>query len=107
MKHLVVLAMIAVMGVPTLAAAADPKPASVCKEDKKKFCKDAKTTGVKVHDCLMQHKDELSEACKARIDRPKKTGGKKAKAGESAAPATQSETKPAPTETPPAKSDTK
>ncbi|HEY8277348.1 MAG TPA: cysteine rich repeat-containing protein [Methyloceanibacter sp.] len=93
MKHLVVLTMIAVMGVPTLAAAADPaKPGAVCKEDRKKFCKELKTTGGKPRDCLMQHKDELSEGCKALLDKPKKGKGegkgkgKKAKDG-AAAPA--------------------
>jgi len=90
MKHLVLLTMIAVFGVPTLAAAADPaKPGAVCKEDRKKFCKDLKTTGGKPRDCLLQHKDELSDACKALFDRPAKNGkgkGKKAKDG-AAAPA--------------------
>jgi hypothetical protein len=93
MKHLVVLTMIAVMGVPTLAAAADPaKPGAVCKEDRKKFCKDIKTTGGKPRDCLMKHKDELSDGCKALLDKPKKGKGegkgkgKKAKDG-AAAPA--------------------
>jgi len=93
MKHLVVLIMIAVMGLPTLAAAADPaKPGSVCKADRKKFCKDIKTTGKKPRDCLLEHKDELSEACKAFFDKPKKGKGegkgkgKKAKDG-AAAPA--------------------
>jgi hypothetical protein len=85
MKHLVLLTMIAVMGVPTLAAAADPaKPGAVCKEDRKKFCKDIKANGGKPRDCLIQHKDELSDACKALFDKPRK--GKKAKDG-AAAPA--------------------
>jgi hypothetical protein len=108
MKHLVMLAMIAAIGVPTLAAAADTKPASVCRDDRKKFCKDAKTTGVKPRDCLMQHKDELSEACKAVIDRPKKAGkheGEKAPTGETTAP-TQPETKPTQSETPSTPSET-
>ena len=103
MKHLVVLTMIAVMGVPTLAAAADPaKPGAVCKEDRKKFCKELKTTGGKPRDCLLQHKDELSDACKALFDKPKKGKGegkgkgKKAKDGaaapaEGAAPAAPAE----------------
>jgi hypothetical protein len=91
MKHLVLLTMIAVFGVPTLAAAADPaKPGAVCKEDRKKFCKDLKTTGGKPRDCLLQHKDELSDACKALFDKPAKGKGKgkgkKAKDG-AAAPA--------------------
>ena len=89
MKHLVLLTMIAVMGVPTLAAAADPaKPGAACRDDRKKFCKDVKTTGGKPRDCLLQHKDELSDACKAFLDRPKKGKGegKKAKDG-AAAPA--------------------
>ena len=81
MKHLVLLTMIAVLGVPTLAAAADPEPAkpakpgAVCKDDRKKFCKDIKTTGKKPRDCLLEHKDELSPACKALFDKPKKAKG--------------------------------
>ncbi len=87
MKHLVLLTMIAVMGVPTLATAADPaKPGAVCREDRKKFCKDIKTTGKKPRECLLEHKDELSDACKAYIEKPKKGKGKKAKDG-AAAPA--------------------
>jgi len=95
MKHLVLLTMIAVMGVPTLAAAANPaKPGAVCKEDRKKFCKDIKTTGGKPRDCLMQHKDELSDGCKALLEGKGK--GKKAKDGaaapaEGAAPAAPAE----------------
>ena len=100
MKHLVVLTIIAVMGVPTLAAAA--KLGAVCKEDRNKFCKDIKTTGGKPRDCLMQHKDELSDGCKALLDKPKKGKGegkgkdKKAKDGaaapaEGAAPAAPAE----------------
>ena len=87
MKHLVLLTMIAVFGVSTLAAAADPaKPGAACKDDRRKFCKDVKKTGGKPRDCLMQHKDELSDACKAFLDKPKKGKGKKAKDG-AAAPA--------------------
>jgi hypothetical protein len=55
MKHIAVLIMIALF-VPT-AAIAGP-----CTADKLKFCKDATDAGA----CLAQHKDELSEACKAR-----------------------------------------
>jgi hypothetical protein len=86
MKHLVLLTMIAVIGVPTLAAAADPaKPGAVCKEDRKKFCKDLKTTGGKPRDCLMQHKDELSDACRALFDKAAKGKGKGKKANDGAA----------------------
>jgi hypothetical protein len=94
MKHLVLLTMIAVMGVPTLAAAADPaKPGAACREDRKKFCKDIKTTGKKPRECLLEHKDELSDACKALFDKKKGKGegkGKKAKDG-AAAPAAPAE----------------
>ena len=87
MKHLVLLTMIAVMGVPTLAAAADPaKPGAVCKEDRKKFCKDIKTTGKKPRECLLEHKDELSDACKALFEKKKGKGEGKGKDG-AAAPA--------------------
>jgi len=41
------------------------KPLSdACKEDKEKFCADVKPGMGRVHQCLRDHKDELTEACK-------------------------------------------
>jgi hypothetical protein len=75
MKHLVAFVMIAFLlstvavllpaTVSTVAVAKD----NPCKQDKKKFCKDAKSKGVKVRACLKQHKDELSAECKAHLDK--------------------------------------
>ena len=69
MKQLVAFAMIAFL-VPatatTVALAKNP-----CKEDKAKFCKDAKTAGKKVADCLKEHSAEVSPACKEYLDKPK------------------------------------
>ncbi len=71
MKHLVALALVAFLlpavaillpaTVSTLAVAKD-KP---CKQDKKKFCKDVKSKGAKMRECMKQHRDELSAECKA------------------------------------------
>ena len=40
---------------------------SPCTGDRLKFCKDVKAAPEDVLACLLQHKDELSEACKARL----------------------------------------
>jgi hypothetical protein len=40
---------------------------SPCTNDRLKFCKDVKATPEDVRACLLLHKDELSEACKARL----------------------------------------
>ena len=61
MKQLVALVMIAFL-VPATATVAFAKNA--CKDEKAKFCKDAKTAGKKVNDCLKEHIAEVSPACK-------------------------------------------
>ena len=40
---------------------------SPCTSDRLKFCKDVKADPEDVRACLLQHKDELSDACKARL----------------------------------------
>jgi hypothetical protein len=74
MKQLIALVMIAFL-VPTTAALAK----NACKDDKTKFCKDAKATGKKVRDCLKEHSAELSPACKESLDKPVSDAEKKAK----------------------------
>ena len=61
MKQLVAFVMIAFL-VPATATVAFAK--NPCKEDKAKFCKDAKTAGKKVTDCLKEHSAEVTPACK-------------------------------------------
>ena len=68
MKQLVALVMIAFL-VPATATVAFAK--NPCKDDKAKFCKDAKTAGKKVADCLKEHSAEVSPACKEYLDKPK------------------------------------
>ena len=63
MKQLVALVMIAFL-VPATATVAFAKNA--CKEEKAKFCKDAKAAGKKVNDCLKEHIAEVSAACTGR-----------------------------------------
>jgi hypothetical protein len=76
MKQLIALIMIAFL-VPTAAMA----KSSACKEDKAKFCKDAKAAGKKVRDCLKEHSAEVTPACKESLDKPKeaKPGKEKGK----------------------------
>src|SRR5262249_3050997 len=65
MKKLVALVMMAFL-VPAAAYAKNP-----CKDDKVKFCADAKKAGTKVNDCLRQHENEISAACKEHLSKPK------------------------------------
>jgi hypothetical protein len=69
MKKLVAFVMIAFL-VPATATVALAK--NPCKEDKIKFCKDAKAAGKgKLTECLTEHKAELAPACKEWLDKPK------------------------------------
>ena len=72
MKKIVALVMMALL-VPTAAYAKNP-----CKDDKVKFCKDAKAAGTKVNDCLRQHINEVSSACKDQLNKPKENKPKDA-----------------------------
>src|SRR5262245_49480662 len=51
----------------------------VCAEDKEKFCKEVIEAKGKVGACLYKHKDELSEACKAKQEAKAKEKEAKAK----------------------------
>jgi hypothetical protein len=77
MKQLVALVMIAFL-VPATASVAFAKNA--CKEEKAKFCKDAKAAGKKVNDCLKEHIAEVSPACKEQLEKPKEPKTDKEKA---------------------------
>ena len=79
MKQLVALVMIAFL-VPATATVAFAKNA--CKEEKAKFCKDAKAAGKKVNDCLKEHIAEVSPACKEQLEKPKEPKTDKEKADE-------------------------
>jgi FtsZ-interacting cell division protein ZipA len=68
MKQLVAIVMIAFL-VPATATVAFAK--NPCKDDKAKFCKDAKAAGKKVNDCLKEHISEVSPACKEQLEKPK------------------------------------
>ena len=68
MKQLVAFVMIAFL-VPATATVAFAK--NPCKEDKAKFCKDAKAAGKKIADCLKEHTAELTPACKEELAKPK------------------------------------
>jgi hypothetical protein len=102
MKQLVAIVMIAFL-IPATATVALAK--SPCKDDKEKFCKDAKASGKKVATCLKEHEAELSPACKESIEakkaekRAKKEAGQKSSgdkpAGDKPSEAKPAETKPA------------
>ena len=78
MKKLVAFVMIAFL-VPVTATVALAK--NPCKEDKIKFCKDAKAAGKgKLTECLTEHKAELAPACKEWLDKPKEAREKEQEA---------------------------
>ena len=77
MKQLVALVMIAFL-VPATATVAFAK--NPCKEDKAKFCNDAKAAGKKVKDCLKEHIAEVTPACKEQLEKPKEPKTDKEKA---------------------------
>jgi hypothetical protein len=47
---------------------------AACSKDRLKFCNDGKTASENVRACLLQHKDELSDACRARLGDPATPG---------------------------------
>ena len=62
MRYLLTLLVFLLM-VPTAAFAT----ISPCTNDRLKFCRGVNATLEDVRACLLQHQDELSEACKARL----------------------------------------
>jgi len=101
MKQLVALVMIAFL-VPATATVALAK--NPCKEDKAKFCKDAKAAGKKVNDCLKEHVAEVSPACKEQLEKPKAPKTDKEKAEKKAKKDEAKPTGEKPAETKPAES---
>jgi hypothetical protein len=88
MKQFLAFVMIAVLLPTTAALAKNP-----CKDDKMKFCKDVKAAGGKVADCLEQHMNELSDACKEKLAEKGRAPEADEAPAEGAAPGT-AETKP-------------
>jgi len=89
MKQLVAFVMIAFL-VPATATVALAK--NPCKEDKAKFCKDAKAAGKKAADCLKEHTAELTPACKEELAKPKDPDREKKKAEKKAKKAAEGKT---------------
>jgi hypothetical protein len=56
------VALLVALLVPAAAMAGD------CANDKEKFCKEVIAAKGKVGACLKEHKAELSESCKAKLD---------------------------------------
>ena len=73
MRHLVALMIVLLVPAEAMAKAD-------CAEDKEKFCKEVIAAKGKVGACLKEHKAELSESCKAKLEA--KTKDKEAKAKE-------------------------
>ena len=69
--------------------------AGPCTDDKQKFCKDVLGQGKKeeISKCLEQHKAELSDTCKAKVEE-KASGGQAEAKPDAAEPDQEKETKP-------------
>ena len=65
MRYLLTLIMIALFAATEAQGTKGP-----CTDDRLKFCKDTKTNLDDIRSCLLQHKDELSEPCAARLVKP-------------------------------------
>ena len=65
MRCLLTLTLIALFAATEAVATKGP-----CTDDRLKFCKDTKTNLDDIRSCLLQHKDELSGPCAARLVKP-------------------------------------
>jgi hypothetical protein len=65
MRYLLSLTIIALLS-PTVAVATK----GPCTEDRLRFCKDTKANLDDLRSCLLEHKDELSGPCAARLAKP-------------------------------------
>lgn len=72
MRHLIALMIALLVPVAAMAKAG-------CAEDKEKFCKEVIEAKGNVSACLNEHKAELTEACKARLEAKAKDKEAKAK----------------------------
>lgn len=59
--------MAAALGLITLAASPQT-PREACMGDYRKFCGDVSPGGGKIKQCLIAHRKDLSEACRAALD---------------------------------------
>ncbi|WP_455210236.1 cysteine rich repeat-containing protein [Kaarinaea lacus] len=64
-SYVVLLCISMVVGMPSLIYAAPPGP---CFADREKFCNDVKPGAGRIFECLEEHEDELSTACKDHIE---------------------------------------
>ena len=65
MRYLLALTIIALLAPGIALATKGP-----CTEDRLKFCKDTKANIDDIRSCLLQHADELSGPCAARLAKP-------------------------------------
>ncbi len=54
-------------GLALFSSPASAQPKQACAEDIKKLCKDVKSGGGRVYDCLKQHEANLSDDCKKQV----------------------------------------
>jgi hypothetical protein len=64
-RYLLTLTMITLLAPSAAVATKGP-----CTDDRLKFCKDTKASLDDIRSCLLQHKDELSGPCAARLVKP-------------------------------------
>lgn len=67
MKRLLVVAAAALFSTVALADDGGSRPAGPCKADAEKLCPGVQPGGGRIASCLREHKDQVSDACKAQI----------------------------------------
>lgn len=65
-SFIVLLGIGVVVALPAFTYAAPPGP---CFEDRQKFCSDVKPGAGRIFECLDEHEDDLSAACKDHIEK--------------------------------------
>lgn len=67
MKRLLILCAATLLSTAALADDGNARPAGPCKTDVEKLCPGVQPGGGRIAACLRDHKEQVSDACKAKI----------------------------------------
>jgi hypothetical protein len=67
MKRLLVIVAATLLSTAALADTGGNRPAGPCKADAEKLCAGIQPGGGRIAACLREHKDQVSDACKAKF----------------------------------------